>query len=119
MRHATQLPLITRSRRAFLRDASALLGAATLGRAAQAQAAGGYKALVCIFMFGGNDGHNTVVPMSTAAYNAYKSIRGGLALPGNDATLVQVNTPTGVPYGFNSGLSAVAPLWTQGKLAVL
>ncbi len=109
----------TRSRRGFLRDASALLGATAFGVGANAQATGGYKALVCIFMLGGNDGHNTVVPMSTAAYNAYKSIRGGLALPGNDATLVQVNTPAGVPYGFNSGLSAVAPLWSQGKLAVL
>ena len=57
--------------------------------------------------------------MSTAAYNAYKALRGGLALPGNDATLVQVNTPGGVAYGLNSGLSAVAPLWSQGKLAVL
>lgn len=117
--HGAHLPLVTRSRRAFLRDASALLGAATLGSAAQAQAAGGYKALVCIFMFGGNDGHNTVVPMSSAAYSAYKSIRGGLALPGSDATLVPVNTPGGVPYGLNSGLSAIAPLWAQGKLAVV
>lgn len=118
MRH-DHSPLVTRTRRRFLREASALLGAAALGSAAQAQSASPYKALVCIFLFGGNDGHNTVVPMSTAAYNAYKSIRGGLALPGNDATLVQVATPGGVPYGFNSGLNAIVPLWGQGKLAVL
>ncbi len=122
MRH-DHSPLVTpsavRTRRRFLREASALLGAAALGSAAQAQSAAPYKALVCIFLFGGNDGHNTVVPMSTAAYNAYKSLRGGLALPGNDATLVQVATPSGVPYGFNSGLNAIVPLWGQGKLAVL
>ena len=109
----------TRTRRAFLRDASVLLGAAALGRAAHAGTGTDYKALVCIFMFGGNDGHNTVVPMSTAAYNAYRALRGALALPGNDATLIQVSTPAGVPYGLNSGLAAIAPLWGQGKLAVL
>lgn len=114
-----QHPLNTaRTRRGFLRDASALLGAAALGSPVHAGTAD-YKALVCIFMLGGNDGHNTVVPLSTAAYNAYRTLRGGLALPGNDATLIQVNTPAGVPYGLNSGLAAVAPLWAQGKLAVL
>ena len=87
----------TRTRRGFLRDASALLGAAAMGASAQAQSSNNYKALVCIFMFGGNDGHNTVVPLSGAAYSAYKTLRGGLALPGNDATLLPVNTPTGVP----------------------
>ena len=115
----TPLRVTTRSRRAFLRDASALLGAAAVGAGAQGQTAPGYKALVCIFMLGGNDGHNMVVPLSTAAYNAYKAARGGLALPGNDATLTPVVTPAGVPYGFNSGLNSVTPLWAQGKLAVM
>lgn len=115
--HASAYP--TRSRRRFLRDASALLGAATLGGTAAAQTTSGYKALVCIFMLGGNDGHNTVVPMSTAAYNAYRTIRGGLALPDGNTQLTTVNTPAGVPYGLNSGLTAIAPLWGQGKLAVV
>ena len=115
--HACAFP--TRSRRRFLRDASALLGAATLGGTAAAQTASGYKALVCIFMLGGNDGHNTVVPMSTAAYNAYRTIRGGLALPDGNTQLSTVTTPAGVPYGLNSGLNAIAPLWAQGKLAVV
>jgi uncharacterized protein (DUF1501 family) len=109
----------TRSRRRFLRDASALLGAATLGGTTAAQTASSYKALVCIFMLGGNDGHNTVVPMSTAAYNAYRTIRGGLALPDGNTQLTTVTTPAGVPYGLNSGLNAIAPLWGQGKLAVV
>ena len=115
--HACAFP--TRSRRRFLRDASVLLGAATLGGTAAAQTASGYKALVCIFMLGGNDGHNTVVPMSTAAYNAYRTIRGGLALPDGNTQLSTVTTPAGVPYGLNSGLNAIAPLWAQGKLAVV
>jgi uncharacterized protein (DUF1501 family) len=34
-----------------------------------------YKALVCVFLFGGNDGHNTVVPLVPTEYNAYQNIR--------------------------------------------
>ena len=61
------------SRREFLRQTSALaiagsaapfaLNLASIG-AASAQVAGGYKALVCVFLYGGNDAHNTVVPVS-------------------------------------------------------
>ena len=35
-----------------------------------------YKALVCLFMAGGNDAHNTVVPLTQSEFNAYKSARG-------------------------------------------
>ncbi len=75
------------SRREFLRQSSALaiagsaapfaLNLASIG-AASAQVAGGYKALVCVFLYGGNDAHNTVVP-SGAAYNTYAATRGTLA----------------------------------------
>ena len=47
---------------------------------AQGPGAGGfddYKALVCVFLFGGNDSWNMVVPTSTAEYNAYSRSRGG------------------------------------------
>lgn len=117
--HHPTLPATARSRRSFLRQASAMLAAAAAGAGAQGQTGPGYKALVCIFLLGGNDGHNMVVPMSSAAYAAYKAIRGGLALPGNDAGLSPVVTPAGVPYGLNSGLSSVVPLWAQGRLAVV
>ena len=42
----------------------------------------GYQALVCVFLLGGNDGHNTVIPITTAQqnYNLYQQNRGGLAL---------------------------------------
>jgi len=76
------------SRREFLRQTSALaiagsatpfaVNLASIG-AASAQVAGGYKALVCVFLYGGNDAHNTVVPASGAAYNTYATTRGALA----------------------------------------
>jgi uncharacterized protein (DUF1501 family) len=67
------------SRRHFLRM-GAFATAAGFSRFgmmnALAQSASDYKALVCIFLFGGNDSHNMVVPQSQSAYNAYKAIRG-------------------------------------------
>ncbi len=73
------------SRRTFLRQAgvySALTGAAAplalnlgaLGSAA-AQTAGDYKALVCLFLFGGNDTFNMVLPTDAASWSAYTSTR--------------------------------------------
>jgi uncharacterized protein (DUF1501 family) len=47
---------------------------------ALAQSAGNYKALVCVFLFGGNDGNNTLIPNDTTGYNTYASLRGPLAL---------------------------------------
>ncbi|MDB6172681.1 MAG: hypothetical protein JWL59_1992 [Chthoniobacteraceae bacterium] len=79
----------------------------------------GYKALVCIFLHGGNDGHNTIVPTSQAAFNLYKAARGALAMPTNDSTLLPIINSDGNPYGLHSGLAAIHPLWAQGKLAVL
>lgn len=109
----------TSNRRDFLRWASALTGAALAGQNAMAQNAPDYRALVCIFLAGGNDGHNLIVPTAAAPYAAYRAIRGPLALPDGSAGLLPVLTPTGIPYGLNSGLNAIAPLWSQGRLAVI
>lgn len=78
-----------------------------------------YKALVCIFLAGGNDGHNTVVPLQQTAYNAYRAARGGLALPDSNGALLQVATPDDTPYGLHPGLVGVHPHWAGGRLAVL
>jgi uncharacterized protein (DUF1501 family) len=115
--------MINNTRRHFLRrtaSAMGLMGLERLGRMnALAQSGPSYKALVCVFLFGGNDGFNTVVPMDSAPYNAYKNIRGGLGLPTTSATLLPVTTTAGALYGLNSGLQQVHPLWAQKKLAVI
>ena len=54
------------------------LNLAALG-AASAQTANDYKALVCIFLYGGNDNHNTVIPYDAASYAGYQTARGGIA----------------------------------------
>ena len=83
-------------------------------------AATDYKALVCVFLLGGNDGNNMVVPMAQVEFNAYKAIRGTLALPDNSAKLLSVqNSVDGNPFGLNDGLKGLHPLWAQGKLAAV
>jgi len=78
-----------------------------------------YKALVCVFLSGGNDSHNMIVPLTQSEFNAYKAARGSLALPDSNGALVPVVTPENVPFGLNPGLTAIAPLWNSGQLAVL
>ena len=85
-----------------------------------AQGTGDYRALVCVFLAGGNDSNNMVVPVSTTEYNEYAAVRSasGLALPLD--SLVQV-TPAGigVPFGFHPGLQPLKALWDQQKVSVV
>jgi uncharacterized protein (DUF1501 family) len=80
-----------------------------------------YKALVCVFLDGGNDGNNTVVPNYTEGYNQYSAARApqNLAIP--RANLLPITPPSmgGQVYGLNPVLSGLHPLWNQGKMAVV
>ena len=96
-----------------------LAGASRFGTMNAFAQATDYKALVCIFLFGGNDANNMVVPQVSAEYNAYKAIRGNVGLPDNSAQLLGVTAAGGTPYGLSSGLAAVHPLWAQGRLAAV
>ncbi|MBL0164150.1 MAG: DUF1501 domain-containing protein [Xanthomonadales bacterium] len=81
-----------------------------------------YRALVCVYLYGGNDAFNMLVPRSTAEYNQYAAARGGLALP--SASLLSLN-PSSAPIGGASfGLNPAMPLLrglfnqTQSPLAI-
>ncbi|MBL8174916.1 MAG: DUF1501 domain-containing protein [Bryobacterales bacterium] len=112
------------SRRNFLRfgccSVSALTAASQFSRLgainAFAQSTGDYKALVCIFMFGGNDANNTVLPYSTQ-YTQYAAVRGSLAIP--QGQILQCPTPSGVTYGLHPSFAALHPLWAQKRLAIM
>jgi uncharacterized protein (DUF1501 family) len=111
------------SRRTFLRNTGVLATATGLGRLgsinAFAQTApSDYKALVCVFLLGGNDGHNMLVPLNGPDNTAFRSIRGSLAIPDGNTQVLPITTRNGTPYGLNSGLAAIHPLWAQQKLAV-
>jgi len=122
------------SRRQFLalggRSLAAIGAASLAGRLSQvsglAQTAcpSDYKALVCVFLFGGNDGNNLVIPISTPnsnpanSYANYAAVRAGLALP--QASLNSINTSKGDEYGLHPSLAELATLYnTKKNVAVL
>jgi uncharacterized protein (DUF1501 family) len=119
------------SRRQFLRAASALsvAGAATpfaLNLAsiasASAQSAPDYRALVCVFLYGGNDAHNTVVPYDSASYQTYASARATLAW---DRATELIPLTTAVPaadgrqVALPRPLAPLATLFDAGQCAVV
>jgi len=110
-------------RREFLRHLGAISAGASLGQlgimsSKATTTPGDYKALVCVFMFGGNDGNNTIVPIDTTGYANYSAVRGALALP--QASLVPLQETNGsARFGLHPNLSAWQSLWTAGHLGVL
>src|SRR5258708_4935495 len=97
------------------------LGALGLSAAAHAQAAGDYKALVCVFLYGGVDGNNLVVPMDSAGYAQYVAVRtmgSGVNLTQGEVREIQPAN-VGTPYGLHPNLSDLHPLFAQGSLAIL
>lgn len=97
------------------------LNLAAIG-AASAQSAEDYRALVCVFLLGGNDQSNTIVPYDAASYAGYQSARPTLALA-RDALAPTVIAPTGGLGGREIALNpALAPLkahFDAGRLAVV
>ena len=111
------------SRRDVLSGLSLLgLSAGLLGsRRARAQT-DEYRALVCVFLFGGNDGNNLVVPVD-ARYTDYATARGqqsdgGLALP-MDQLLPLAPATGAASYGLNPNMPELQQLWNSGALGVL
>src|SRR2546430_15474311 len=61
-----------------------------------------YRALVCVFLFGGNDSNNLIVPIDDTNFKAYSSIRGSLALSAADLTGAVYAKTNGAPYAFHA-----------------
>ncbi len=127
-----------RTRRDFLRQAScAAVGTLALtstirdlrliNSAMAANDVSGYKALVCIFLAGGNDSNNWVVPTDTTTYDEYSAIRSNLALPqssllplwANAAGTVPYTDAAGHTYGFHPSCPELQTLFQDDKLAVV
>ena len=95
------------SRRDFLKLGTGLaaLGMMGLGlggtRRAEAAVVNDYKALVCVYLNGGNDGNNLIVPLDATRYAAYKSIRGNLALGANELLPTPVMDANNNPYALH------------------
>ena len=74
-----------------------------------------YRALVCVFLAGGNDGNNMVVPIDTTGYNAYASVRAASGLALVQDTLLPVS-PSSIasPFGLHPSLTGIHALWQAG-----
>lgn len=115
---------MTTSRRKFLTSTSALTAGALAGnlatwgvKSAEAQAASGYKAIVAVFLFGGSDSNNMIIPYDDyAAYLNVRTVASNVGIP--QAQLVQF-TGGGKRYGFHPSMATIAPLYGQGKMAVI
>jgi uncharacterized protein (DUF1501 family) len=122
-----ELPVRGLTRRSFLRSACTAVGLTSLAStvfdlrriAAAAPLAGDYKALVCVFLYGGNDSNNVLVPRG-ADYAAYAAARGGLAL--GQASLLPI-TPLsgggGRQWGLHPSLTGLRNLFNQQRLALV
>ena len=124
------------SRRAFLQRASALSMAGiaapwAINLAAMAEASAAtatdYKALVCVFLYGGNDYANTLVPYDSSNYALYQGFRPSFAYT-RDSLLGTVLTPASAPidsagfthqYALAPELAPLLPLFNSGKLGVM
>ena len=119
-------------RRAFLQRLTALsalgtaapfaLQLAAMGEAAAASAEG-YKALVCVFLFGGNDHANTIVPYDATSHAALQAIRPNLIIARDTLApgVLQPRTALadGRAYAFAPGLQPLLPSFNAGQLSVL
>lgn len=107
-------------RRDFLRNSgAAALLAATPGLA-YSQVVGGaapfndYRALVCVFLHGGNDSFNMLVPRSNAEYNVYAQARQNLAVPQPDLLPITPLISDGVDYGLHPSMTGLQGLFQSG-----
>ncbi|PYS83834.1 MAG: hypothetical protein DMF67_07165 [Acidobacteria bacterium] len=125
------------SRRDFLRNSACALGGVALASTveslglinayAQSGAATDYRALVCIFLSGGNDCNNTLISRDQIA--SYNSVRGASGLGLAESSLIPVSPASGGSYGLHPNLSpevgtpgatkGLLDVWNQGKLAVV
>lgn len=110
------------ARRRFLRAMGGIASAPLVGALSEAALAAGpfadYRALVCVFFYGGNDSHNMVVPLD-ARYPIYAANRGPLALPRTALQATSITDPVQGPFALHPRMAHCAALFGSGRLAVV
>jgi uncharacterized protein (DUF1501 family) len=117
------------TRRTFIRQAAcAALGASGLVgtiwdlrklNAATRPVAGDYKALVCVFLYGGNDGNNVIIPYDADGYADYAAARSILAIPQSSLLPLILPEGDGRDFAFHPKLPELQSLFNQGKLTLV
>lgn len=117
---------MAQTRRDFLRNSACALGSMALAssienfsvvHALTLQAANDYRALVCVFLNGGNDGNNMF--LSLDQYSTYATARDAAQLSIPQASFLPVSPVSGGSYGFHPNMPEMQALFNQGKVAVL
>jgi uncharacterized protein (DUF1501 family) len=123
-----------RSRRQLLRTASMasmaglsvspfLLELNSVATMAQSSGSSGYRALVCVFLQGGNDGHGTVIATDPSSFSAFTTARSGapgLAYPMGELLPIVLKTPqSGRSFALNPALGGIQNLFNAGRAAVV
>jgi uncharacterized protein (DUF1501 family) len=108
------------TRRRFLAGMSSASVVATLPSWVEAQTtATDYKALVAVFLFGGNDGFNTFPPYDGEQQRSYAFTRGLLAWQPNVLAPIRPPSAGGARFGIPPDLAGLKALWDRGRLAVV
>lgn len=92
---------------------STLASQLQLGQALSAHRFSDYKALVCIFLYGGNDSFNLLIPTDASSYQDYVSTRQTLAVPREQ--LIALNQSDAMPLAMPDAASALAGLFNNGR----
>ncbi len=116
------------NRREFLTTTGAAAATAAIGSypgAAFSQVIGtiapfpDYKALVCVFLHGGNDSFNMVIPRSNAEYNIYAASRQNMAVAQQDLLAINPVTADGTDYGLHPSMPGLQGLFENGRAAII
>lgn len=94
-----------------------LLNLKLAGSVAAANPASDHRALVCLFLSGGCDTFNVLVPRGDTEYGEYKTVRGGIALAKDQLLPINPTVSPGLSLGLHPGLTGVRSLFEQGKAA--
>ncbi len=78
-----------------------------------------YKALICLFLFGGNDANNVLIPHDNAGYTNYAAARGILALPQSSLLPLTLQGGDGRDFAFHPNLPELQQLFNAGHLAMV
>jgi len=114
-------------RRRFLKNTGAMTAAGLMGNLGtwgvrSAQAAGSdFKALVGVFLFGGNDSNNMVIPTDATRWGQYAAVRTAASGIGLDQATLQpiTDASTGNPYGLHPNLPDLKSIYDNGRMAVI
>ena len=78
-----------------------------------------YKALVCVFLFGGNDAFNTLVPRSEVEHSVYVESRQNLSIASSTLLPITALTSDGAEYGLHPAMAEFQAMFDSGRMAIM